>query len=202
MLFSDIKGFTSVSERLDAAALVDWLNNYMERMAGLVMRHGGVVDKFIGDAVMAVFGVPFARTSAEDVARDAIAAVDCALAMRAELEAINREHDARALPPIEIRIGIFTGPLIVGSLGSRERLDYTVIGDTVNTAARLESYRGDDPRLDAGACRILIGEPTLKNAGARYEVWRVGELMLKGKEQGVTVFGVSGFSSSGREAAP
>jgi len=205
VLFSDIKGFTSVSEKLDAAALVEWLNNYMERMAGLVMRHGGIVDKFIGDAVMAVFGVPFVR-AADEVARDAVSAVDCALAMRAELDAINREHDARGLPRIEIRIGIFTGPLIVGSLGSRERLDYTVIGDTVNTAARLESYRGDDPRLDEGACRILIGESTLGYAGARYDVWRVGDLMLKGKDRGVTVFGVSGFSgshsNSQREAAP
>jgi adenylate cyclase len=202
VLFSDIKGFTSVSEKLAAGALVEWLNNYMERMAGLVMRHGGVVDKFIGDAVMAVFGVPFARTTAGEVTRDAVSAVDCALAMRAELDAINREHDASGLPRIEIRIGIFTGPLIVGSLGSRERLDYTVIGDTVNTAARLESYRGDDPRLDAGACRILIGESTLVLAVDRYEVWRVGELRLKGKDQGVTVFGVSGFSGSRREAQP
>jgi adenylate cyclase len=174
VLFSDIKGFTAVSEKLEAAALMDWLNSYMEAMAGLVMQHGGVVDKFIGDAVMAVFGVPVARGSEPEIAGDARSAARCALAMRRELGRFNAEWATRGVPAIGIRVGILTGELISGSLGSAERMEYTVIGDTVNTASRLESFKlapGEAPPAalaeeTEGVCRVLVGESTASRLGA------------------------------------
>jgi len=186
VLFSDIKGFTAVSEKLEAAGLMEWLNSYMEAMAGLVMRHGGVVDKFIGDAVMAVFGIPVKRTTALEIASDARAAARCALAMRADLARFNAEWAARGLPAIGIRVGIHTGELISGSLGSSERMEYTVIGDTVNTASRLESFKLDTE--EDSPCRILVGESTAGHLGEGFTLVPVGEVRLKGKELPVRIF--------------
>lgn len=200
VLFSDIKGFTAVSEKLDASGLMEWLNSYMEAMAGLVMKHGGVVDKFIGDAVMAVFGVPVARRTAEEIARDGQAAARCALAMRGELARFNSEWSKKGLARIGIRIGLYTGELVSGSLGSSERMEYTVIGDTVNTASRLESFKlapGEAPpealaEEQDGACRILAGDATVRLLGERFVVSRVGEVRLKGKDEPVLVYSLIG----------
>ncbi|HEX2565829.1 MAG TPA: adenylate/guanylate cyclase domain-containing protein [Burkholderiales bacterium] len=200
VLFSDIKGFTAVSEKLDAAGLMEWLNSYMEAMAGLVMKHGGVVDKFIGDAVMAVFGVPVARSGEAEIAADARSAARCALAMRAELDRFNAAWAAKGLPAIGIRIGLYTGELISGSLGSSERMEYTVIGDTVNTASRLESFKlapGESPpealaEERDGACRILAGDSTVRLLGGQFAVSPVGKVRLKGKEEPVAVFSLVG----------
>lgn len=200
VLFSDIKGFTAVSEKLEAAGLMEWLNSYMEAMAGLVMKHGGVVDKFIGDAVMAVFGVPVARRTEQEIARDAQAAARCALAMRQGLARFNAEWAKKGLPAIGIRVGLFTGELISGSLGSSERMEYTVIGDTVNTASRLESFKlapGESPpealaEEKDGVCRILAGDTTVRLLGEAFAVTRVGEVRLKGKEQPVLVYSLIG----------
>ena len=185
VLFSDIRGFTAVSEKLEAAALMEWLNSYMEAMAGLVMKHGGVVDKFIGDAVMAVFGIPVQRRNESEVTEDARAAARCALAMRDDLARFNAQWAAKGLPAIGMRIGIHTGELISGSLGSAERMEYTVIGDTVNTASRLESFKLEQEQ--ESACRILIGESTASRLGNRFTLVPVGEVRLKGKHQPVRV---------------
>jgi adenylate cyclase len=212
VLFSDIKGFTAVAEKLDAAGLMEWLNAYMEAMAGLVMQHGGVVDKFIGDAVMAVFGVPVARADEAGIARDAEAAVRCALAMRAALAGFNARWAERGLPPIGIRVGIYTGELVSGSLGSSERMEYTVIGDTVNTASRLESFKlapGQSPpealaEEKDGACRIIVGESTVRRLGDRFSVAPVGVVRLKGKDEPVRVYSLVGEAPAPapREALP
>lgn len=193
VLFSDIRDFTTISERSQPEMLMEWLTSYMDAMASLVNRHGGVVNQFIGDAVMAIFGVPRARTTAEEQAADAVNAVNCALAMRAELARLNSAWKARGWPEIAIRVGIHTGPVSAGCIGSTERMAYTVIGDTVNTASRLESYDKSVTGVteDEQYCRILIGQPTLELVGARYDVWPLGEISLKGKAQGIKVFGVS-----------
>ena len=200
VLFSDIKGFTHVAEKLDATALMEWLNAYMEAMAGLVMKHGGVVDKFIGDAVMAVFGVPVARADQAGIVADARAAARCALAMRAELQRFNAQWAKKGLPPIGVRVGIYTGELVSGSIGSSERMEYTVIGDTVNTASRLESFKltpGEAaPEALAeeqdGACRILVGSATATRLGEGFALAQVGEVQLKGKDEPVVVYSVIG----------
>jgi class 3 adenylate cyclase len=170
-----------------------WLNEYMAEMADLVLAHGGVIEKFAGDGLTAEFGVPEPRTTEAEIAADAQAAVDCALAMSRAMEHLNRRWQARGLPEVGIRAGIHTGPLIVGNLGSAQRMQYSIIGDTANTAARLESYGKDDPRLgsDTDHCRILISEATLQHLcvteGRAYRVLPVGGLALKGKAQPVAV---------------
>ena len=140
VLFSDIANFTPISEGLEPVELMEWLNEYLARMAQIVIAHNAVVDKFIGDAVMAVFGVPLPRTDDGGVQRDAISGVRCALAMAEELDRLNEKWRAEGAPNIGMRIGLHTGLVVAGSLGSQRRMDYTVIGDTVNTASRLESY--------------------------------------------------------------
>lgn len=192
VLFSDIRGFTSISEKLTPEMLMDWLNEYMEAMARVVARHHGVINKYIGDAVMALFGAPVAHHGEAEIAADAVNAVECALAMEQEINRLNPIWTARGLTPIAIRIGIFTGPLVAGSLGGSDRLEYTVIGDSVNIASRLESYNKDftAPAAAGRACRILIGEATLSLLGGRYRAEAVGSVALKGKDEMVSVYQV------------
>jgi adenylate cyclase len=190
VLFTDLKGFSSTSEGMQPAELMDWLNEYMELMAQAVMAHQGVVEKYIGDAIMAVFGVPVPRTTPGLIAQDARHAVRCALEMRKRMGELNENWQARGLPLCSMRIGIHTGALVAGSLGSAERQEYTVIGDSVNTASRLESFEKDskDPNLrDDDGCRILISEATQLYLGDEFELVAVGAISLKGKSEKVSV---------------
>lgn len=188
VMFTDIRGFTTISEQLDPHTLFDWLNQYMDVMSKIVIEYHGVVNKYIGDAIMAVFGMPSSLTT-ENVAVEAQRAVNCALAMRDAISTLNQDFIEHGLPPVGIRIGIFTGEVAAGTLGSSERLEYTVIGDTVNTAARLEEIRDleDSSALDQ-ACRILIGETTLRHLDTHYHTQFVRHILLKGKKQSVAVF--------------
>jgi adenylate cyclase len=194
VLFTDLRGFTSVSEKIDPQALLDWLNIYMEAMAQLVMEHGGVVDDYFGDAIKADFGVPLPRVTQAEIAQDAVAAVNCALAMERELKRLNSSWQQQDLATVEMRIGIFTGPVVAGSLGSAQRLKYTTVGDTVNVAARLESFEKDliDPDLAYSPCRILVGETTVRHLDHQFVTKRVGEANLKGKDEKVTIYRVIG----------
>jgi adenylate cyclase len=190
VLFTDLQNFTTVSEAMEPQALMDWLNEYMDAMVKVVERNYGQVNKFIGDAVMALFGVPIPRDSDEQIARDAINAVNCALEMREEIHKLREYWASQNMPQIRMRVGIFTGPLVAGSLGGVERQEYTVLGDTVNIASRLESF---DKNVDAdNVCRILIGEATRDYLSDGYETERVGEVHLKGKHTLVTIYRVIG----------
>lgn len=131
VLFSDIHGFTAISERLPPDGVMALLNLYFDRMASIVHQHGGMVDKFIGDGMMAIFGAPQALVAAEKNALEA------AHAMLLALPGLNAEFAARGLPGIAIRVGLHAGDAVIGHVGSRERHEYTAIGDTVNVAARL-----------------------------------------------------------------
>jgi adenylate cyclase len=193
VLFSDLVGFTSVSEKLTPEDLMDWLNECMEPMASLVSVHGGVIEQYSGDAIVAVFGVPIARKNETEINQDAINAVSCALAMEAVLRDLNRRWSERNRPTTGMRIGIYTGPMVAGSLGGADRLEYVVIGDTVNIASRLESFDKDlFARSLTSPCRILIGEATLGRLGQRFLTERVGEVLLKGKEEKISVYRVVG----------
>jgi adenylate cyclase len=202
VLFSDIRGFTTISEQLPEKLLMAWLNEYMAVMADLVLTHGGVIEKFAGDGLTAEFGVPEPRTTAVEVAADACAAVDCALAIGEALIELNLGWRVRDLPEIAIRVGIHTGPLIVGDLGSARRMQYSIIGDTANTAARLESYGKDEPLLnrDTDHCRILISGTTLGHLDRSYATEPVGALKLKGKARTVEVHQVLGRRASPAQA--
>ena len=161
VLFMDIRGFTSIAEKLPPQKLLPWLNQYFETMTDCIMKHGGMVDKYIGDAIMAVFGAPLPRHQPEEIQDDAIAALHAALEMHQRLRQLNQKLTQQNLPTIEFGIGIHTGPLIGGTVGNRHRLNYSLFGDTVNIAARLETLTKALPAdapfnilLSANTCKL------------------------------------------------
>jgi class 3 adenylate cyclase len=190
VMFTDLQGFTTVSEKLEPQALMDFLNTYMELVARMVMEHGGVVDDYFGDGVKVNFGVPVPRTTEAEIRADATNAVNCALALEQEMRRLNAHMKERNLPTLRMRVGIYTGPVVAGSLGSADRMKYTTLGDTVNTASRLESFDKELylPHLEDSPCRILIGESTLLNLNGEFETQRVGELTLKGKQEKIAAY--------------
>lgn len=197
VMFSDIKGFTSISERLPEPVLAEWLNDYISVMVNIVAAHGGVIEKFAGDGLTVEFGVPEPRTTEEEIDMDARAAVDCALAMANSLPKLNKSWEAKNLPPVGIRIGIHTGPLMVGMIGSADRWQYSIIGDTANTAARLENYAKDDPEIgcDVGHCRILISQASWDRLTRNYHADFIGMADLKGKSKKIGIYRVLGRSA-------
>ena len=201
-LFTDLTGYTTVSEGLSPELLMEWLNEYMEAMAGRVSEHGGVIRQYAGDSIVAIFGVPVVRHSESEIAQDAVNAVNCALAMETSLRELNQRWRAEHRPTTGMRVGIYTGPVVAGTLGSAERSEYVVVGDTVNTASRLESLDKDlfAPDPDVNPCRIFIGETTLRYIVDQFETDRVGDFSLKGKEHTVVVHRVIGRSRADRPA--
>ena len=189
MLFTDIKDFSTISEQMRPENLLQWLNEFLSEITHEVQVHHGIVNKFTGDGLMAVFGVPMMRSSEEAIATDAQQAVACALAMGQRLQELNERWKERHLPVILIRIGIFTGPIVAGSLGGRERLEYGVIGDSVNIASRLESCEKD---RQESHCRILIAQETLNYLQGKFAVEPWGLLHLKGRRHMVDVYRVLG----------
>jgi adenylate cyclase len=175
-LFSDIRGFTSMSEKLQPQIVVQILNEYFADMTPIVFDHQGLLDKFMGDGMMALFGVPYACDTA---ASNAVAA---AVDMQRQMTAVNTELKTLGLSEITIGIGINTGTATVGYIGSRDRTDYTAIGDAVNLAARLEQ------RAEAG--QILISRSTLDAIGSQFPVRQCDRIMVKGKQESVEIYEV------------
>ncbi len=176
VLFSDIRSFTSFTEELGAQATVTLLNEYFTLMVECIQERGGMLDKFIGDAIMAVFGTPVAHEDDPD------RAIRAAIDMMGALRGLNAERQASARKPIHIGVGINTDAIVSGNIGSPKRMDYTVIGDGVNLASRLE-----------GACKqygtgVLISESTYKQVKGTYRVREVDRVVVKGKTQPVDVF--------------
>ncbi|HNJ04949.1 MAG TPA: adenylate/guanylate cyclase domain-containing protein, partial [Leptospiraceae bacterium] len=136
ILFMDIRNFTKMSEGMDSADLAAFLTDFRDRMIAAIFEHGGTIDKFVGDAIMATFGTPRPSPVAGLDARNAVQA---GLAMKRALADLNRDRERKGLPLIGIGIGIHTGEVFCGTIGSEGRVEYTVIGDAVNTASRIES---------------------------------------------------------------
>ena len=189
VMFVDIRGFTTVFEQLPAERAVPWLNRGLAAMTEAVMRHNGVVARFIGDSIMAVFGAPVPRANEAEIATDAHNAVRAALALGEALDKLNAEFSAESLPPMRVRVGINTGTMTQCSVGTRRRMEFTMLGDAVNTASRLESFAMPD---DGATVRILIGPRTMEIAGARFRTREVGSILLKGKETPVMLYQVLG----------
>lgn len=188
VLFSDIEGFTTVCESLEPDALIGWLEEYLEAMVRVVGAHDGIVLRFVGDAVLAAFGVPVARRSQAEIDRDAESAVRCALAMGRELEELNRRWAEAGLPIARVRVGIHTGPLVAGSLGGLRHMEYSLLGDTANTAARLEEHAKTIAATSSRYCRIVVGEPTWRAVRGTLAALPVGDLVLRGKRTPVSVW--------------
>ncbi|MBD1887035.1 adenylate/guanylate cyclase domain-containing protein [Microcoleus vaginatus] len=189
IILTDLQGFSTISEKLPPEVVMSWLNEYLSAMAQEVQEHQGVINKFTGDGMLAVFGVPIPRTTPEEIAEDARLAVSCALAISSRLPQMNQNWLTRGLPAVKMRVGIFTGPVMVGSLGGTTRLEYGVIGDSVNIASRLESCQKN---RQEDTCRILIAEETLLHLADQFEVESWGALPLKGREQKVNVYRILG----------
>ncbi|HEY9856189.1 MAG TPA: adenylate/guanylate cyclase domain-containing protein, partial [Stenomitos sp.] len=176
VLFADIRGFTALSEQLEAEALVAMMNRYFELLVSCVRNHGGHVNKFIGDGLMALFGAP------EKSPRHAEDAVQAALAIVQALELFNCEQAVNGLPELSIGIGIATGHAIIGNVGSRDRLEYTAMGDTVNVASRIE---GLNKQLNS---TILVSEATYQRAKDAFDFAEQGNLYVRGKRDAVKVY--------------
>jgi adenylate cyclase len=195
-LMSDLQGYTTASESMDPEALMNWINDYMVVMANLVGDHGGVVDDYAGDGIKANFGFPIPSATEDAIGKDAHNAVNCALAMGVAMDRLNEDWRARGLPTGRVRVGIFTGPAVVGILGGRKSMKYTTVGDTVNTAARLESFAKDDfsSQAERSDWRILIGETTMQYLGGAFRTEDLGSHALKGKHESTRIYRVLGAS--------
>ncbi len=214
VLFTDLQGFATAAEAMEPGKLLIWLNQYFDEMCQAIEnppsnRRGGIISKFNGDQIMAFWGPPFDRPDERDIAEDARGAVDAALEMRSRLASTNARWRDNKLPTTRMRVGIFTGELVAGSLGGAGRLEYSVIGDTVNVASRLENCMKElmDPDVARDGCRILIGDATRERVGDRYDLRDLGEHLLSGMRAKVRIFAVLGRREAGssilkpREAA-
>ena len=182
MFFSDIKGFTELSEELEPEALTELLNQYLTEMSKIALKYGGTIDKFAGDSVVVFFGDP----KSKGVKRDALAAVSMALAMRQQMKVLHRQWLAAGIEkPLEIRMGLNTGYCTVGNFGAYNRMDYTIIGQEVNLASRLEKA--------AEAGDILISHETWSLIKDVILCQAMGEIQVKGFTRPVATYRVLDF---------
>jgi len=181
VLMSDIRSFTSMSERLSPEQVVMVLNNHLDVMVKVIQSHGGIIDNFIGDAILALFGAPIPRDD------DAARAVACALAMQRGMAEVNERNRAMGLPDLSMGIGLNTGEVVAGNIGSKTHTKYSVIGAPVNHAARIEG-------LTKGG-QVLISDRTLKEAGPQVLTGNRFQAKVKGVDHPVTVHEVEGLTS-------
>jgi class 3 adenylate cyclase len=186
----DIRSFTTISESLPPRELLSWLNDYLDTMSECIMEHGGVIDKYIGDAIMAVFGLPFPRQNPEEIQADARNAIAACLAMDARLKQLNQRMKAEGKPLIQVGMGIHTGPLIAGSVGGKQRANYSAIGDTVNVAARVEPLNKEI--VTHNLYHLLVTEETYLYVCDRYLGVKVTEIHLRGKQQETIIYSILG----------
>lgn len=186
VLFSDLRGFSTLAERMSPRVVADLVGRHLSAMAEVVQEHGGMVDKFAGDAVMAVFGAPNVQPD------HAERALLCALAMQARQLALNEEASARSEPPLFMGIGVNTGTVIAGTVGGAGRLEYTVVGDAVNVASRLQG--------EALGGEILAASSTIDAAGLAIASEFAGLRQVKGRDQPVDTHRI--LQSAGSTGSP
>ena len=190
VLFTDLRNFSTVSEQLEAPQVMEWMNECMEALAHHIEDHNGFINKYMGDAIMAVFGYPMVSTDEAAIRKDAFNAVQCAIEMGNELRRLNEIWKQRMDANVQMRVGIYSGPAVAGCIGSTDRLEFTVMGNTVNTAARLESF--DKDYASDEVCRILVGHTTFDLLDGQFATEFVRTIELKGKEQKTTIYRILG----------
>ena len=182
ILFADLRGFTTLSETLPPREVVTLLNRYLDRMSAAIEAEGGVIDKFIGDEIMALFGAPVAQSDSAD------RALAAALGMRTALAALNAEFAAEGRPPLAFGIGLNTARVIAGNIGSHRRLNYSVIGDGVNIAARLQALTRDPTH----GADIILSTATLQAAGQIWSTRPLGTVVVKGRTGTLAIHALDG----------
>jgi adenylate cyclase len=175
-MFADIRGFTTMSETMAPEKVVEILNEYFTRFTDVIFDHGGTLDKYLGDGIMAVFGAPISKGN------DAANAVQTAVAIQKLVEELNHDAAARGWPRLRVGIGINTGVVTAGNIGSPRRLDYTVIGDAVNVSARLMA--------NAAGGQVLITQSTAAELDKQFRLHQLDPLSVKGRAEPLVVFGV------------
>src|SRR5205809_4778187 len=183
VLFADIRGFTRISEHAPPERIVSLLNKYFSAMTDIIFAHGGTLDKYLGDGLMSLFGAP--TTTPEDASN----ALNTAVAMQRRILGINQELRAEGFPEIGVGIGLHTGEATVGYIGSERRSEYTAIGDTVNTASRLES--------NAKGGQILLSDAAARAATSRYPLKQREPIFVKNRAQPVPLFEVEWQKATG-----
>jgi adenylate cyclase len=188
IMMTDLRGFTSISERLPPEKVVRVINNFLETMTEIIVRHSGTIDEFIGDAILVIFGAPISRPD------DAERAAACAVQMQLAMKDVNERNRAEGLPAVEMGIGVNTGEVVVGNIGSKKRTKYGVVGSAVNVTSRIESYT-------VGG-QILISEQTHSDAGPIVET--AGELLVspKGVKAPITIYDVVGIGGRWNQRLP
>ena len=180
VLFCDIRGFTTLSEQINPKQVVSLLNKYFSGMEQCIVKHNGIINKYIGDAIMAIFGVPLANEN------QALDAYKCCLDMRKKLTELNKELEAENLPQLKFGIGLHTGNVLAGNIGSNSRMEYTVIGDTVNVASRIESLCKEYD------CDLLLSETTVEkinNSGEAFpQLKSIGETQIRGRKTAISIY--------------
>ncbi len=184
VLFSDIRGFTSISEKLPPETVVATLNEHLNMMVSVIFKHQGTLDKFVGDCVMAFWGAPLPQPNHAELAARA------ALEMVEGLEKLNRKWQSEGRPTLHIGVGVNSGDMLFGNIGSEQRMDFTVIGDNVNLGSRLESATKE---LKA---TIVISEATYREIQGLAQVRPLGEISVKGKEERIVVYELLGMTES------
>jgi class 3 adenylate cyclase/CHASE2 domain-containing sensor protein len=185
VMFSDLRGYTQYCQGREAQQVVEELNEYFSEMVAEIKAHGGMINKFIGDGIMALFGAPVAH------ADDACRAVACALRMVERNREFNRRRAARGLPELAIGVALHTGDAVIGHIGAPQKMEYTAIGDTVNVASRIE---GENKTFGT---RLLISEATYREVRGRFAAELIGHAVLKGVSKPVPVYKVSGARQEG-----
>jgi len=191
MIFTDIRNFTTLSESASSDQIVVWLNDYFSRMHAIVNRHHGHINKFLGDGLMIVFGAPASRGDKAE----AQAAVSCGLEMLADVEKMNNDWKGTGRPEIKIGVGIHSGMATCGVVGAERRLEYTIIGDTVNLASRLESTTKDKQ------VALLASEATVQLLNGNYDSTPLGEVKVKGKNESTKIYAVKLKEAASERAA-
>jgi adenylate cyclase len=192
VIFTDIRNFTSLAEHAPSGEVVEWLNDYFGRMNEVITRFGGHINKFIGDGLMIVFGAPVDRGRGQE----AQAAVDCGLSMLESVRRMNKEWEGTGRPEIRIGVGINSGEATCGVVGAKQRLEYTIVGDTVNLASRLESATKDF------GVSVLISEATARLLDDAYEMQALGAIKVKGKSANTSIYTVKRKKTENETTSP